>query len=215
MKVELLTIDDYIDLINARNEFLAKHLGRVVVENWFSLQDAGQHAGIVQTGANADGEHTANLKIAKERLRYAFGGRAKDMTELMGINISGGDRSYADLSELSDFFDASIEDWEDARQFCRSAIESRAGSRRELWREDIKRDYPHLYSQGADLIERSQPMDEWPEEIINTCLEQGGEDRARDIALEYAARRCGANPYDYKLSTLENYYRKQKREKAK
>ncbi len=127
----------------------------------------------------------------------------------LGVRRGGDRRSRADLGQLGDYYDRDLEDWREAFRICRDCLASRSQSRKAEWRSEVKRAFPAL---PDDLVERLQPMTDWPENISDICLEQGGEDKAEDIAFERAARSCGAEPYAYKLSSLQETYRKQKRQ---
>lgn len=130
----------------------------------------------------------------------------------LGIRRGGDRRSKAKIDRLKEHFDQRVNDWCKAYLDCREALNSHRPEKREAWRLEVKNYNPDF---PDDLIERLQPMTEWPNEISDICLEQGGEDRAEDIALEHAARLCGAESYAYKLATLQERYRKQNRENQK
>lgn len=118
----------------------------------------------------------------------------------------GGKKPKANLTRLYENYERIIDDWVEASELFRSARKSRSAVRRDAWRKDIQRNFSDL---PEDLIERLQPMTDWPEWIDG----KGGEDKPEDIALEHAARLCGAKNYIYKLSTLRETYNKQKRAK--
>jgi hypothetical protein len=117
-----------------------------------------------------------------------------------------GRRPKADLSQLSNHYDAIIQDWQGAYDLCRAKLALRSAMLRDAWRDDVKAAFPDF---PEDLIERLQPMTDWPEESANICLQQGGEGKPEDIALEHAARMCGADAYAFKLSSLRKTYQKQ------
>jgi hypothetical protein len=152
---------------------------------------------------------TALQKILKQALQ------AERKSLFSNVLRAGGDRaSKADLDDLSLHYDAHIEDWKEAFVICRSALQSRSESRRGGWRDDVQRSFPG-FAEHADLIERLQPMAGWPRAVANICIEKGGQDNPKDICLEYAARLCRADEYDYMLSSLKTTYRAQKRRIAK
>ncbi|MCG3143030.1 MAG: hypothetical protein HONDAALG_00343 [Gammaproteobacteria bacterium] len=101
-----------------------------------------------------------------------------------------------------------LEFWREASQICNSTRESTSEIRRSRWREDIRRDFPLL---PDDLIERLQPKLLWSDEIKKSMGDKGGSSDPDDIALEHAARLCGADDYMYKLTTLKEYLKQQKR----
>ncbi len=138
---------------------------------------------------------------------------ARELRERLPLQVHGGDRrSKADLSRLRDHYERILPDWQEAFEICRTDLGSRSKQRRENWREAVCRAFPDLPS---DLVERLQPMPEWPEEIADRCLKQGGMDKAEDIALEHAARLCGAAAYIYKLSSLDRGRKKRRSENQK
>jgi hypothetical protein len=119
-----------------------------------------------------------------------------------------GKKPKADLDQLSAHYDAIINDWRDAYHLCRSKLGLRSAELRKTWRNDVRTQFQTF---PEDLIERLQPMAEWPEDTATICSVQGGEDNAEDIALEHAARMCSADRYAFKLSSLREIYRKQRR----
>jgi hypothetical protein len=129
------------------------------------------------------------------------------LTQPLATRPRTGKKPKADLSRLSDHYNAIIDDWTDAFALCRSMMGLRSDKLRARWRSGLKKQYPMF---PEDLIERLQPMAEWPERISDVCVEQGGEDKPQDIALEHAARLCGAGEYAFKLTYLEKVFRKQK-----
>lgn len=121
----------------------------------------------------------------------------------------GGRVRRANLRRLSQHYDSAIMGWIEAYEMCRSALSSGSAIRRDGWRDDIKKAFPDF---PEDLIERMQPIKDWPDQILHHCSAKGGEDKAEDIALEHAARLCGAKNYAYKLTVLRKNYNEQKRQ---
>lgn len=128
------------------------------------------------------------------------------LTQPLATKPRTGKKAKADLGGLSNHYDAIIGDWTDAFALCQTTLQLR-GAARDLWRDDLQRKFPMF---PEDLIERLQPMADWPERISDICSKQGGEDKPQDISLEHAARLCGAEDYAFKLSSLQKTYRKQK-----
>jgi hypothetical protein len=124
----------------------------------------------------------------------------------------GRKKPKANLGKLAEHYDEIIGDWMEAWAICREALGSRSGTRRIAWRQEVKRSFPEMPN---NLVERLQPMADWPADIANICLEKGGEDSPDHIALEHVARICGAGDYAYKLSTLQERYRRQTRQNFK
>ncbi|HMV83696.1 MAG TPA: hypothetical protein PLD20_33365 [Blastocatellia bacterium] len=148
-----------------------------------------------------------------EELRDIIGKRLNDwLIQPLPKRPRLGKQAKADLSQLRQFYEEVIGDWRDAFSFCREALNSRSATRRATWKEDLKKYYPSLRDYD-DLIERLQPIENWPEQVAAKCSEQGGEDKPEDIAYEHAARLCDAANYTYKLSSLIEEYRKQGRQK--
>ncbi|HKA21753.1 MAG TPA: hypothetical protein VKN18_25975 [Blastocatellia bacterium] len=126
-----------------------------------------------------------------------------------------GKKRKADLSQLSTYYDAIIDAWRDAYDICRAKLGFRSAALRGTWRDYVKKHFSEIpaFCFPDDLIDRLQPMADWTENILAICSEQSGEDKPEDIAFEHAARMCGAGEYAFKLSSLRETYRKQKRGK--
>jgi hypothetical protein len=70
------------------------------------------------------------------------------------------------------------------------------------WREMIRKAFPQ-YTLDDDLLNRiSGRLEDLPEELQATVSEKGGEPTPSSIAIEHAARLCGAKPYQLHVSTL-------------
>lgn len=122
----------------------------------------------------------------------------------------GGKQAIANLKLLYEKYEDIVGDWVEASEIFQSASKSRSYLRRNEWRNEVQRIFSSL---PEDLIERLQPQPNWPKWIADICEKKGGEDKPGDIALEHAARLCGAESYVYKLSSLRENYNKQKRKK--
>lgn len=172
--------------------FLAAHYA-----NAYNAADAGQPDDVVES-------LLPGLTELKKEVADYF---ADWLTQPLATKPRPGKKPKADLSRLSDHYNTIINDWMDALATCRATLKLRSGAKRDAWRADLKRQYPTF---PEDLIERLQPMTDWPEWIADVCEEQGVEDKPQDIALEQAARLCGAGNYAFKLSYLEKVFREQK-----
>jgi hypothetical protein len=92
--------------------------------------------------------------------------------------------------------------WQDAKSIFK-------GNAARNWRAFIKAEHPYL---PDDLVLRlSNNPDDLTEDVKCKLAEKGGTSEPSDIALEHAARLCGAPDYCYALSTLESYKAKQRR----
>jgi hypothetical protein len=74
------------------------------------------------------------------------------------------------------------------------------------WRSIIAKMFPEL---EPDLIARLNDPPELSDDLLATLAEKGGTSTPSDIALEQAARKCGAPPYQYKVTTLRTLNAKQ------
>lgn len=148
--------------------------------------------------------------LSGKRLDEIWMGIIRDHIDPKFVKGRGGKQAKANLTKLYDYYEHIIGDWIEASEIFQSCLASRSPIRRKEWREAIKRNFSDL---PDDLIERLQPISTWSELIASACATQGGEDKPEDIALEHAARKCGASNYSYKLSSLRENYNRQKRAK--
>lgn len=187
------------DIINASVKGLVTELHesqRLIVEAALGLKKQGQLYPHLLSGKRLD---EIWLSIIREHLDPKF------------VKGRGGKKPKADLTRLHEKYNYVLSDWSEASELFQAFSKSRSADRRDKWRKEI---YGRFKSFPLDLIERLQPMADWPELIQKFCSEKGGEDKPEDIALEHAARLCGANRYSYMLSTLRQKYNQQKREKV-
>jgi len=98
--------------------------------------------------------------------------------------------------------------WEQAKKIYKESQGSSDRKRRERWRETIFATYPELKGY-SDLVERLADPPQLPENILSKLEEKGGSPARSDIALEHAARRCGAPPYEYTIRHLKSVLSKQ------
>ena len=124
-------------------------------------------------------------------------------------DLRPGRRQRADLRDLRQNYQRIFPIWEEAFDWYNTLIKSKYSGRKKEWKEEIKTAFPGL---PENLILRLQPFDEYPNDVSAICSKNGGMNKPEDIALEHAAQLCGANPYAYRLSTLQKKLTIQKRE---
>lgn len=102
------------------------------------------------------------------------------------------------FEELQEYYREVLPLWQDAKSLYKQ------NRNRPTWRDIIKAAHPDLKDED-DLISRlSGRLQDLPEEIQAKLSEKGGDSKPSSIALEHAARLCGANPYEYSVRYL--YY---------
>jgi len=99
-----------------------------------------------------------------------------------------------DLSELLNHYSTVLPLWQDAKEIYKD-------NRKRNWQQIVKTVHPYL---PVDLVARlsGNPSD-LSDEVKENLAEKGGTSEPSDIAIEHAARLCGAPDYSYALSTLE------------
>ncbi|MGH9755245.1 MAG: hypothetical protein ACREA2_20905 [Blastocatellia bacterium] len=128
----------------------------------------------------------------------------------METRAHGGSKAKADLSKLKKHFDAHIGAVKEAFADCRQALLSRSQSKRQSWREDIKRNFPQ-FAGHEDLITLLQPATDWPEDLARVCIKKEIDSDPEHICLALATRLCGAVGFSHKISTLREYIKRQNR----
>jgi hypothetical protein len=121
-----------------------------------------------------------------------------------------GKRAYAQIELLLAYYESLLPQWEEASRFCQDALRSASPIRQTSWRDEIAKNYPDLDNQPR-LIERLPPKHQWVQGLTEEVREDHRSSKAADIALEHAARMCGAADYKYALSTLQQNLRKHRR----
>lgn len=145
-------------------------------------------------------------KILEEGLLgfYQIGMRA----DIAADGRRGQTARRANLQLLQNTYEDIVEAWKEASTMCRSALSSSSENRKANWQEEISRAFPEL---PVDLIVRLQPTHFWPADIAQAASgKKHGTSDPLDIALEHAARLCGAKPYAYMLSYLRKLCKKRK-----
>jgi hypothetical protein len=93
--------------------------------------------------------------------------------------------------------------WQEAKKIYNECMKSKNKVRREKWKESILSVYPDLQEQ-PDLLERISNSPKLSKEVFTILEVKGGEGTAYEIALEHAARLCGASNYAHHISTLKD-----------
>jgi hypothetical protein len=119
----------------------------------------------------------------------------EQIKQRLGVKGRGGSTAEYDLNQLSKRFEETYKIIDDAKRIYKN---NRNDKR---WREFILKEYPDL---PADLLERLSKSPNLSDEIWAKLSEKGGASAASDLALEYAARLCGAPLYHYTLRHLKD-----------
>lgn len=102
------------------------------------------------------------------------------------------------LHKLGDFYPTLLKVWQSAKRIYEGNSES------ETWRAMVKAKYPEL-SFDDDLLTRvSGKIEDLSDDIQASLAETGGDHTPSTIALEHAARMCGASPYQYGVRHYHN-----------
>ena len=138
----------------------------------------------------ADAKRIIMTPLSEEK-RAAFIKKVLSMSEQarkkrMGARQRGGSKPRCNLSELPNHYSRLHPIWKDAKTIFRQ------NKARSSWREIVKAAYPQL---DDDLVKR---------------LSKRGDSLPSDVALEDAARHCGANRYEYSLPHLKEVLRSKK-----
>jgi hypothetical protein len=103
-----------------------------------------------------------------------------------------------DFQDFAAYYEKTLPVWRDAKLIYKQ------NSRRATWRDLIRAAYPDM-KLDDDLIERlSGRLNDLPQDVQEKLSEKGGDSKPSSIALEHAARLCGAAPYQYSLRHLYN-----------
>jgi hypothetical protein len=102
------------------------------------------------------------------------------------------------FEQLGEHYDKVLPVWKDAKLIYKQ------NSNRPTWQNLIRAAYPDMEFDD-DLIARlSGRLNDLPSEVQAKLSEKGGDSKPSSIALEHAARLCGAHPYQYSLRHLYN-----------
>ncbi len=185
--------------------------GRFIWQRNFSLNPEARVEALLPTEKEIREVWESVIKtmlIDKEIMASSHGGRRSTVTSRM--------------HELSCIFDVVVGTWLDAFNQCRNfkpfSLPKEDGGTVEVgqWRDAVMMSHPFLLVDATnDLVERLQPMNQWSDAVLEKCSEKGGTSDAEDIALEHAARVCGAGRYEYQLSSLKEMLKEQRREAKK
>jgi hypothetical protein len=99
-----------------------------------------------------------------------------------------------------------LELWQSVRKIYRQNSES------ETWREMVKAKYPDVEFDSDLLTRITGKLETLPEEIQAKLAETDGDHTPSSIALEHAARICGAKPYEFGTRHLYKIAKKVKTE---
>lgn len=109
--------------------------------------------------------------------------------------------AYSDLPDfvkLGRHYSDLLPVWQDAKTIYKQ------NSNRATWRDLVRAAYPDIKFDD-DLVSRlSGKLNDLTENVQAKLSEKGGTSKPSSIALEHAARLCGAQPYQYSLRHLYN-----------
>jgi hypothetical protein len=135
------------------------------------------------------------LEHMKQTLSEIAAMRRRLLREEVAANLG---KKKVNFSELGEHYKKLLQVWKDAKLIYKQ------NSNRATWREIIRAAYPEVKFDD-DLISRlSGKLNDLSEEIQAKLSEKGGDSKPSSIALEHAARMCGARPYQYSLRHLYN-----------
>lgn len=102
------------------------------------------------------------------------------------------------FEEFGERYESVLPVWKDAKLIYKQ------NSKRPAWRELIRAAHPDVEFDDDLLARLSGRLADLPEDIQEKLAEKGGDSKPSSIALEHAARLCGAQPYRYSLRHLYN-----------
>lgn len=106
------------------------------------------------------------------------------------------------LEELREHYNKVLPIWQDAKLLYKQ------NNNRPVWRDIIRAAYPEE-ELDDDLISRlSGKLNDLTEDVQAKLSKKGGDSKPSDIALEHAARLCGAESYQYSVRYLYHKLRK-------
>jgi hypothetical protein len=140
----------------------------------------------------ADGVRALSKTMADERKRFM----------MASIKAFG----KPQLGRLPELYPKLLKVWQSAKKIYEGNGEI------ETWRDMVKVKYPE-FTFDDDLLTRvTGKVEELPEEIQAKLAETGGDHTPSTIALEHAARLCGADHYQYGVRHYHNLKTEQKRD---
>ncbi len=150
---------------------------------------------IADAGGQISYDPNNGLKFMKLQLLEAEALRRRtlmqDVADYLGL------KKFS-LSDLGEHYKKMLPVWKDAK------IIYKQNSSRVTWRNIVRAAYPEVKFDD-DLISRlSGRLNDLPQEIQAKLSDKGGDSKPSSIALEHAARLCGAQPYQYSLRHLYN-----------
>lgn len=176
-------------LISFLVTYVANNLASVLNQTLFHLiQERMLVSEIVELDGQSSLRHDPDDEIACLVNEYK-----QELKKRVGLTRRPRKARY-DLSELLNHYTTVLPLWQDAKDIYKD-------NRNRNWQKIINTVHPYL---PDDLIARlsGNPAD-ISDEIKAKLAEKGGSSEPSDIAVEHAARLCGAPDYGYALSTLE------------
>lgn len=113
----------------------------------------------------------------------------RDLAECLGA---------LDFTELAKHYERLLPVWKDAK------VIYRQNNGRPMWRDLIRAAHPDIEFDDDLLARLTGRLNDLSQDVQEKVSEKGGDSRPSSIALEHAARLCGAAPYQYSLRHLYN-----------
>lgn len=108
------------------------------------------------------------------------------------------------FERLPDLYPTLLKVWQSAKRIYSDYGES------ETWRDMVKVKYPELAFDDDLLTRVTGKLEDLPEDVQTKLAEKDGDHTPNTIALEHAARMCGATPYQYGVRHYHNLKTEQK-----
>jgi hypothetical protein len=196
----------YIYLHHLRDYF-EKHITQSILSNLTIFLSEANRAALHSSGQRLS-KQQAKQHVEMLALLYRV---QKEYTKQAAEvhSLRGGREKKADLSDIFAYFQSLFPIYKEAAQMREAALLSSSIIRRENWREEIIKNLVGLPSD--ELLDLLEPYSKWPEAAQEKCPEAGEKAKLDYIALEHAARLCGAAPWAFKFGTLRKYRNEQKR----
>jgi hypothetical protein len=108
------------------------------------------------------------------------------------------------FERLPELYPTLLKVWQSAKRIYSDYGES------ETWRDMVKVKYPELTFDDDLLTRVTGKLEDLPEDVQTKLAEKDGDHTPNTIALEHAARMCGATPYQYGVRHYHNLKTEQK-----
>lgn len=158
------------------------------------------------TGRDVIYDPDNELEHMKQVLSEIAAMRRRLLREEVAANLG---KKKVNFNDLGEHYKKLLPVWKDAKTIYKQ------NSNRVTWQDIVRAAHPEVKFDD-DLISRlSGKLNDLPEEIQAKLSEKGGDSKPSSIALEHAARMCGARPYQYSLRHLYNIKNENERRRAR